>query len=101
MKGLENKGQGDPDGSSLLLMLVAGSLLVVVVIFAVEAFYLAHKRAFEEQASVGAYSELQRSVEEQKKHLGSYSWKDREQGRVTIPVDRAMDLVIEEGLSSR
>ena len=33
--------------------------------------------------------------------LGSYGWVDRERGLVRVPVDRAIDLLLEQGLPVR
>lgn len=41
--------------------------------------------------------DMRRLREGFQKVLGSYAWIDREQGIVRIPIDRAMDLVVERG----
>jgi hypothetical protein len=45
-----------------------------------------------------SYSELE--VEDELV-LGTYSWVNREEGVVAIPVDRALELIAEEGLPTR
>jgi hypothetical protein len=43
----------------------------------------------------------QQQEEEARDLLNSYEWVDREQGTVRIPVERAIDLLAEEGLPVR
>jgi hypothetical protein len=51
------------------------------------------------EAQSGQSYALYRAAQEQK--LSSYRWVDRQAGRVAIPIDRAMDLVAQQGLPSR
>lgn len=50
---------------------------------------------------VQPHVELQEYCAAQQQHVSTYGWVDRESGVVRIPVDRAMDLVLERGLPSR
>jgi hypothetical protein len=45
--------------------------------------------------------DLQYFTEQQERGLNSYGWIDRKAGVVQIPIDRAMDLVLQRGLPSR
>ncbi|MEL6184303.1 MAG: hypothetical protein AAFU79_06740 [Myxococcota bacterium] len=42
--------------------------------------------------------ELEDYLEAQKRKLSSYAWVDRDQGKVQVPIERAMQLVAEKGL---
>jgi hypothetical protein len=37
----------------------------------------------------------------QQNNVGTYAWVDKQQGTVRIPVDRAMDLILQQGLPAR
>jgi hypothetical protein len=45
--------------------------------------------------------DLDRERKEQEVLLNSYGWTDRTTGKVRIPIDRAMELIIERGLPTR
>ncbi len=45
--------------------------------------------------------DLARTIEEQKQILESYGWADQGTGKVRIPIDRAMDLILQRGLPVR
>jgi hypothetical protein len=45
--------------------------------------------------------DLQLTREEQQQLLNSYGWADQTTGKVRIPIDRAMDLVLQRGLPMR
>lgn len=46
-------------------------------------------------------SQLRQFIEDQDRKLATYNWVDKDKGIVQIPIDRAMDLVVERGLSVR
>lgn len=46
-------------------------------------------------------AENQVSAERERELLGSYEWIDRDAGLVRIPVERALEIVLQEGLPSR
>jgi hypothetical protein len=50
------------------------------------------------ELQVSPSSDLRKSVAEEQAVLSSYGWVDRDQGIVHIPIDRAMDLLLERGL---
>jgi len=45
--------------------------------------------------------DLARTLEEQRQLLDSYGWADQGTGKVRIPIDRAMDMLLERGLPAR
>ena len=46
-------------------------------------------------------SDLKRYCETEQQELSTYGWVDRHNGVVRIPVDRAMDIVLQKGLPAR
>jgi hypothetical protein len=53
------------------------------------------------QLQVHPVQDLDRMREEQDQALDTYGWVDRSRGIVHIPIERAMDLVLERGLPAR
>lgn len=45
--------------------------------------------------------ELREMRKEDARRLASYGWVDREEGIAHLPIERAMDLILEEGLPAR
>jgi len=50
---------------------------------------------------VNAHEDLNDYLQEQEQTLDSYGWIDQGAGVVRIPIDRAMDLVLQKGLPAR
>jgi hypothetical protein len=50
------------------------------------------------ELQVHAREEFLKIYAEQQKALSNYAWEDRQAGTVRIPIDRAMDLLLEKGL---
>ena len=55
----------------------------------------------EPRLQVHPEQDLNRMREQQDEILNSYGWVDRAGGKVRIPIDRAMDLLMQKGLPSR
>lgn len=53
------------------------------------------------QLQVNAHEDLNDYIQEQQQTLDSYGWIDQSAGVVRIPIDRAMDLVLQKGLPAR
>ena len=47
------------------------------------------------------HMELKDYCEAQQKNVDSYAWVDQQQGTVRIPIDRAMDMILQQGLPAR
>src|SRR5258708_14817518 len=43
-------------------------------------------------------TQLRSFIEDQDRKLASYDWVDKDRGAVRIPIDRAMDLIVQRGL---
>ena len=72
-------------------------ILTVAIVLAVQALYFNYansetQRKIVQAPTVSADSRLA----EQDAKLARYSWVNRAQGTVTIPIERAMQLVVEE-----
>jgi hypothetical protein len=50
---------------------------------------------------VNAHEDLNDYIQEQQHTLDSYGWIDQSAGVVRIPIDRAMDLLLQKGLPAR
>jgi hypothetical protein len=46
-------------------------------------------------------TELREFIEDQDRMLATYNWIDKDKGIVQIPIDRAMDLIVQRGLPVR
>lgn len=44
------------------------------------------------------HAELRSFIEDQDRKLATYDWVDRDRGTVRIPIDRAMELIVQRGL---
>ena len=55
----------------------------------------------EPRLQVNPPNELQQYKQEQNQILNSYGWVSRDDGRVHIPIERAMDLIVERGFPPR
>lgn len=50
------------------------------------------------ELQVNGRTDLQRMYDKQQKELETYGWEDRQAGIVRIPIDRAMELLLQKGL---
>jgi hypothetical protein len=46
-------------------------------------------------------TQLRQFIEDQDRKLATYNWVDKDKGIVQIPIDRAMDLIVQHGLPVR
>ncbi len=46
-------------------------------------------------------TQLRQFIEDQDRKLATYDWVDKDKGTVRIPIDRAMELIVERGLPVR
>ncbi len=71
--------------------------ITVALILAVQALYYRSARVEHELKVIAAGASTSDSrIAEQKAQLTRYGWLDRQQGKVTIPIDQAMRLVVRE-----
>jgi hypothetical protein len=50
------------------------------------------------ELEVNAREDLLKAYAKQQQELETYSWEDRKAGKVRIPIERAMDMLLQEGL---
>ncbi|MDQ7007869.1 MAG: hypothetical protein Q9Q40_11620 [Acidobacteriota bacterium] len=92
-----SKGQGDPDPLALGFVLAAGCIIVIATVLALEGFYnFAERRMLEQRVVAVEDTTLARVRAEQLEKLTEYRWIDQQAGRVQVPIERAMELVIED-----
>ncbi|HHN74652.1 MAG TPA: hypothetical protein ENK10_05420 [Acidobacteria bacterium] len=92
-----SRGQGDPDTLTLGVVLAAGTIVIIAIVLALEGFYnYAEEQMFEQRVVAVEDTGLARVHAEQLEKLMEYRWVDRQEGRVQVPIERAMELVIED-----
>ena len=86
------------------LVFTVGTVFVIflfVLILLLQAwFYRAQRQEYQAKVVVPRNEALDASLAAQQQDLHSYRWVDREGGVVGIPIERAMELVIADGLDS-
>jgi hypothetical protein len=93
--------QDDPDISLTAMVVVVGTVLTfVVVVFLQAVFYRAETAEYERKIVNEPPKKLRSVRAEQGAVLNDYRWVDRENGVVAIPIERAMEIMIERGESS-
>jgi len=82
----------------IALVGLVGTIAVLIIVLALQVVYF-HAVAvqFEEKEVAPPLIELQTAMNRQQEKLLQCQWIDRDQGVVSIPIDRAMELVIREG----
>ena len=89
--------QSDPDIPRTLYIAVVSVVLVFVIIVALQAwFYHIEQAEILRKQSGQSAPELLRLRAEQLEHLNNYRWADRKNNTVAIPIERAMQLVVDE-----
>ena len=77
-------------------------ILTIASVFAVQALYFSYASSENQRKVVEApTSNADSRLAEQEAKLARYSWVSREDGTVTIPIERAMWLVVEEYRAGR
>ena len=96
-QGSYKPGTGDPDSPRVALVLALGGVLLLVIIFLLQAFYYAYEnRALGERVYGVEYTELRQLRADHQEQLRGYRWVNEKAGEVAIPIDRAIDLYVEE-----
>ena len=72
-------------------------ILTIASVFAVQSLYFSYANSENHRKVIEApTSNADSRLAEQEAKLARYSWISRENGTVTIPIERAMRLVVEE-----
>ena len=89
--------EDDPRIAPTVVVGAIGVALTLVIIVGLEALYHRTLQADVERSFAAAPPPAhQRLATEQLERLNGYRWVDRENGVVSIPIERAMDLVVAE-----
>ncbi|MBI5869272.1 MAG: hypothetical protein HZB43_13460 [candidate division Zixibacteria bacterium] len=87
--------QSDPDALRTVYVGAISVLITLVLIVALQAAYYQAQESEISRKAV-ASEELTALRAEQLELLEGYRWIDRSKGTVTIPIDRAMELVVRD-----
>jgi hypothetical protein len=94
--------QSDPKSTPTLLVGAVGMILLMVIVLLVEVLFHRttqaeiYRKVISEQPL-----ELRQVQAEQLDQLNDYRWVSQPDGVAAIPIDRAMDLVVEEAQAGR
>ena len=87
----------DPNTSTIAVIGIVGAILIFVVIVLLQAvFYRVEHAETAKKTFGGAPEELTRLRAEQEEELNSYRWVNEQEGVVSIPIKRAMEIVVRE-----
>lgn len=83
---------------TLLFLGIASALMLMLAVGVFLQGWAERRLAAEERIKVfdRSYPELEAYRQEQEQQLAEYFWIDQEAGRVHLPIERAMALVVEE-----
>ena len=86
----------DPDVPASAIVGILGAVLLFVIIVGLQAlFYSMERQELARKVTEDPYDPLQRLDADQLELLNSYGWVDQQAGIAHIPIDRAMELVVE------
>ena len=89
--------ESDPRSAPTVLVGTVGLVLLAVILLLLEVLYQRTSQAEIERKVVDEQPQELRQLEaRQLEQLGGYAWVDRERGIVKVPLERAMELVIDE-----
>jgi hypothetical protein len=75
-------------------------LLFALILLLQAYFHRAQRQEYQTKVVIPRIEALDSSLAEQEQDLHSYRWIDRQSGVVGIPIARAVELVVAEGLSN-
>jgi len=91
-------GGSEPDTSLTAVVGVVFAILLFIIVVLLQAyFYRQEAKEQVEKVVAVAPEELAQSRAEQQEALATYRWVDANRGVVTIPIERAMGLLVREG----
>ena len=87
----------DPDVPASAIVGIIGAILLFAIIVALQAlFYSMEEEELARKIYDQPYEELQELDADQLEQLNSYGWVSEADGVAHIPIERAMELVVEE-----
>lgn len=76
---------------------IVSTVLTAACVIGVQALYLSYAQAETNRKVVFApTADADSKLAEQSAKLARYGWANREQGKVVVPIEHAMDLVVED-----
>ena len=92
----------DPDVPASAIVGILGAVLLFVIIVGLQAlFYSMERQELARKVTEDPYDPLQRLDADQLELLNSYGWVDQQAGIAHIPIDRAMELVVEDAQTTQ
>jgi hypothetical protein len=88
------------DSGLIALVGVAGTILIYVTVLACTATFYAIKDARIAAMQTAPPMDRQEYLAQQDKLLTTTHWINKDQGRVAIPIDQAMEIFVQKGLES-
>ena len=89
--------QDELRASPIVIVGIVGCVLVFVIIVALSALFIhVENEEIAKKTAGQAPSDLRLAENEQQVILTEYRWIDKEKGIVRIPIDRAIDLMLQE-----
>lgn len=89
--------EDDPDASATVFVGIAGAILLVVIVVALQGLFgQASRSEYGRKVEAEKPVELESLRAAQLEQIGTYRWVDPKQGIVAIPIDRAMELLVEQ-----
>ena len=87
----------DPDVPTSAIVGILGAILLFVIIVGLQAlFYRMEAGELTRKVYNRTYEELQQLDADQLETLNSYGWADQQNQLARIPIERAMELVVQE-----
>ncbi|MCB2212807.1 hypothetical protein KQI52_11915 [bacterium] len=100
--GGEGYEHSDTRGRAIFIGLIASILAIAVVtVFLNELFIATSEEVIAAQVSSRVDPKLAEIRARSTRNLNTYEWVDSTQGIVRIPIDRAMELMVEEAYQER
>ena len=76
---------------------IVSTVLTAACVIGVQALYYSYElRETDRKVTTLPTADANSKLAEQDAKLAKYGWANREQGKVVIPIERAMDLVVDE-----
>ena len=87
----------DLDVPTIATVGAVSTILTIAAVFAVQALYFSYASSEIDRKVVSVpTANADSRLAEQEAKLARYSWVSRDEGRATVPIERAMQLVVEE-----
>ena len=84
------------DTSKIAVWGVVGAVAVLLIVFVVQIFYYELSHDIEQQHNDSTNQALARYYAEQNEKLHRTGWVDQSAGKVSIPIERAMELTLRD-----